>query len=88
MKAFLDSPMSIHAKRIGLMVFSIALFFLIGEIASRYWLKHWATKDQYYDYALYTDIPAQEWVLSPHHYQIYYPTPNYRVYNKERATWL
>ncbi|MDD5678638.1 MAG: SGNH/GDSL hydrolase family protein [Kiritimatiellae bacterium] len=70
--------MNIHTKRIGLMVFSLVMFFLIGETASRYWLKHWATKDQYYKYALYTDIPAQEWELSPHHYQIYYPTPNYR----------
>lgn len=70
--------MSIHAQRISLMFFSIILFCLAGEIISRYWLKHWATQDQYYQYALYTDIPAQEWVLSPHHYQIYYPTPNYR----------
>jgi len=71
--------MSIRAKQIGLMVFSVALFFLIGEIASRYWLKHWATKDQYHEFAIYTDIPAKEWALSPHHYQIYYPTPNYRL---------
>lgn len=70
--------MSIYAQRTGLMIFSLAFFFLIGEIASRYWLQHWATNDQYHAYALYTDIPMQEWALAPHHYQIYYPTPNYR----------
>ena len=61
-----------------LLAASILFTFLVGEIASRIWLGYFASRDQRYNYSLYTEIPREEWQYSPHHYLSYYLTPNYK----------
>lgn len=56
----------------------LGLSLLMLEVGARLWLNLLATPEQYYQYALYTDIPAGEFRWTPHHYLNYYPTPNFK----------
>jgi lysophospholipase L1-like esterase len=59
-------------------VISIALTFVLLEVAARLWLSYLATPEQYDHYVLFTSIAASDLAFTPHPYLSYYPTPNYR----------
>ena len=74
-----NPPVTVPSRRqVGLLAGSTFLSMALIEITLRVWLTHFSTAEQYRIYAHYTDIQAEDYYLSPHHYLNYYPTPNYR----------
>ncbi len=67
----------IKAAEIGMAFAGILLPLILLEIGVRVWLGHFATPAQFNKYALYTDIPANEFQWSPHPNLNHYPTPNF-----------
>jgi hypothetical protein len=64
-------------KQILLALISLAITLGALEIGARIWLIQFATLAELRDFALYTDIPAEDLQWSPHPYLNYYPTPGY-----------
>jgi len=65
-------------KEFFIMFISTLFSLILVEIALRIWLNNFSTHEEYQKYALYTDVPPEEYQWSPHHYLNYYPTPNYK----------
>ncbi len=65
-------------NEIVLISLSSALAIALMEVTLRAWLNYLSTPDQYFEYTLFTDTPAEKFRWSPHHYLNYFPTPNYR----------
>ena len=62
----------------AIIVASTLFSIMLLEAGLRIWLKHFSTHSQYIKYSLYTDVPAEMYQWSPHHYLNYYPTPDYK----------
>ncbi len=56
---------------------SLVFTLLCAEAAARIWLNHFANRDQYLKYALYTEIDPKHLRFQPHQYLDYVLTPNY-----------
>jgi len=67
-----------NKTEIAMLIFSMALTFLLLEVGARLWLNYLATPEQYDRYVLFTSIDPKEFAFTPHPYLSYYPTPNYR----------
>lgn len=65
-------------KDFSLIILSIFISIMLIEITLRIWMNHFSTDRQYRKYALYTEVPPENYQWSPHHYLNYYPTPNYK----------
>jgi lysophospholipase L1-like esterase len=65
-------------KDIAVMAASIIFTLILVEAGLRIWLNYFSTHSQYVKYSLYTDVPAEMYQWSPHHYLNYYPTPGYK----------
>jgi len=63
---------------IALMFASVIFALACAEVGARVWLKFFATREQYLQYALYTDIKSSDLKYRPHQYLDYVPTPNFR----------
>lgn len=63
---------------LALITFSVALTFVLLEIAGRVWLNYLATPNQYDRYVLFTSLDPKEFAWTPHQYLVYSPTPNYK----------
>ena len=81
-----DSSKTVRKPRIKLpsrenfTVIAVSTIFsiMLVEAGLRIWLNHFSTHSQYIKYSLYTDVPAEMYQWSPHHYLNYYPTPDYK----------
>jgi lysophospholipase L1-like esterase len=65
-------------KNVALALASLCTVLFVFEIGSRIWLHWFATADQYSRYALFTQIPDQNYQWARHPYLNYYPNPSYR----------
>lgn len=73
-------PVLEHPTRSELILLLGSLVLTLGglEVAARYWLEHLASEGQRDLYLAFQDAARSQLSVTPHHYLIYYPTPNYR----------
>lgn len=73
-------PVFVHPHRgeLSVVLGSVIVLFIILEVTTRLWLGLFASPKQVEDYALHTQIAAEDFRWSPHPYLGYFPTPGYQ----------